>query len=47
MQDFACKVTLQENIFPENFMKIDQEMAEKIANQTMKKNNNKQGETVE
>ena len=31
---------LPKDIFPENFMKIDQEMAEKIANQTRTKNNN-------
>ena len=31
---------LPKDIFPENFMKIDQEMAEKIANQTRIKNNN-------
>ena len=31
---------LSKDIFPENFMEIEQEMAEKIANQTKTKNNN-------
>ena len=42
---------LSRDILPENFTKIDQETAEKIANQTKKNNNNnknnKQEETVE
>ena len=40
---------LPKYIIPENFMKIDQEMAEKIANQTNTKNNYKKEkeETVE
>ena len=31
---------LPKDIFPENFIKIDLEMAEKITNQTRTKNNN-------
>ena len=38
---------LPKDIFPENFMKIDQEMAEKIANQTRIKNNNNKKEEEE
>ena len=39
---------LPNDIFPENFMEIDQEMAEKIANQTRTKNNTeKEEETSE
>ena len=33
---------LPKDIFPENFKEIEQEMAEKIANQTRTKNNNNQ-----
>ena len=39
-QNLASKVMLSKDIFHENFMVIEQEMAEKIANQTMTKNNN-------
>ena len=39
-RNFASKVMLSKDIFPENFKEIEQEMAEKIANQTMTKNNN-------
>ena len=35
---------LPKDIFPDNFMKIDQEMAEKIANQTRIKNKKKKKE---
>ena len=38
---------LPKDIFAENFMKIDQEMAEKIANQTRTKNNNNKKEEEE
>ena len=38
--NFASKVMLPKDIIPENFMKIDQEMTEIFADQTMTKNNN-------
>ena len=38
---------LPKDIFPENFMEIGQEMAEKIANQTRIKNNNNKKEEEE
>ena len=38
---------LPRDIFPENFIKIGQEMAEKIANQTRIKNNNNKHEDEE
>ena len=38
-QKFACNVSLSEDNFPANFMKIDRETAEKIEG-TMKENNN-------
>ena len=44
--NFACKVMLPWDIIPENFMKIDQEMAEIFANQTMTKNNNNTEEKI-
>ena len=47
IQNFACKVRLLKDIFPENFMKIDSEMAEKIVDQTRTKNNNKKKEEEE
>ena len=39
-RNLASKVMSSKDIFPENFMEIEQEMAEKIANQTRTKNNN-------
>ena len=36
----VCKVMLPKDIFPENFMKIDQEMTEIFEDQTMTNNDN-------
>ena len=38
---------LPNDIFPENFVEIDQEIAEKIANQTRTKNNNNKNKEEE
>ena len=47
-RNFASEVMLPNDIFPEHVMEIDQEMSEKITNQTRTENNTeKEEETSE
>lgn len=44
---FRSRIGMQKDIFPEKFIKLDQEMAEKIEGATKENNNIEENHTVE